>query len=955
MNVKITIFLLFMACYTLIWGQLQWQEGGMPVSVSYPLYWYNNGGLVAGDNTYFVWSDSQSGSPDLYLQGYDGSGSELWAEDILICDAAKYQGRCQIISSDNGNLILAWHDTRNQQGMPFGEEYDIYMQKINPAGELLWQENGVYVGLCLPYDFQLVSDGYGGCYVGCQSLIEEESVSAFWHISSEGNYYPGWEEGIIFEAGDNNCQITDFDGNLIIFTSLEESSILRKLSPLGDVIWDNLVIADSIIYDVHLYQRDGTLDILYLADNVCLQQVNDLGELLWDDPIILYSGTDIDENLYVAQTEDGYFISPDQESQGRVMMKIDFNGNEIWDEWQEFEQLFGGILTMTNGNFRLWQETEAGVTLWEYDGNANLVSPDEGWWHWDYPAQYLYYQSGFFHEGNITSICWRQINNNYENEVITFQSINENGTAVCGEEGTEISRGRKVEQYCRGVYKINDLEIIVFLKGDYLSGYRMCINMFDEEGFPVGDPDGMPFSDPLAEATQIMGVYQDRLYFIMKYDDPENYDTDRLNLSAVDFSGEPELVWGESGIYLGEGRFTNTNISMTTIPGEENTLLFSWNVHSPFGYGRVQKMADDEFIWQDGGIIYHGQTSNTHSLIAYNDYELRMISWGNGYYLNRLNSNGEPMWDNDILLAGNDIYDLPIAIPLANGNMLFLMGEYINNGLRLVEHRITPDGEDLSGEEGHVITFLNDVYYLDFIDCGDSYTIVTKLGSQEFAIVLRRFTYESEEIGEALVIEGFENKYLKEIDIMNDYLLMFNRISFGGQELSVVDFTGTPSELLPQNPYQYLEDVDSGDSPYTCKDGDDIYFCWQNGSISERPEYPDYFEIGYNWYMQKFRIPATEIEIDEIFSVLNLQLYPNPFNPELNIAWKIDKLNPEKIEVAVYNIKGQQIRNWQVNSVINNLTWDGKNNLGVSCSSGLYFVKIKIGGQSICQKAVLLK
>jgi hypothetical protein len=546
MNRKITIFLLFMACCTLSFSQLQWQEGGMPVSVNYPLYWYNNSGLVAGDNTYFVWSDSQSGTPDLYLQGYDNNGVALWAEDILICDAAKYQGRCQIISSDNGNLILGWHDTRNMAGFSLGEEYDIYMQKISPAGESIWQEGGVYVGLCLPYDFQISSDGYGGCYVGCQSVIDEENVSAFWHISSEGSYYPGWEDGIIFEAGDNN-HITDIDGNLIISTSLEETSLLRKLSPLGDLIWENLVIADSNIDNIHLYQREGTLDILYIAENACLQQVNDLGELLWDEPLLLYSSTDEIENLHVAQTEDGYFVSLDETSLGRLMMKIDFSGNELWDDWQEFEQLFGGILAMANGNFRLWQETEAGVTLWEYDTNAILISPEEGWWHWDYPVEYLYYQSGFFHEGNITSIGWRQINNDHENEVITYQSINEYGTAICGAEGTEISRGRNIQHYCRGVYKINDLEIVVFRKGDYLNGYPMYINMYDEDGNPVGDTDGMPISDPLSEATLMMGVYQDRLYFMMKYDDPENYDTERLNLNAVDFSGEPELVWGKAG------------------------------------------------------------------------------------------------------------------------------------------------------------------------------------------------------------------------------------------------------------------------------------------------------------------------------------------------------------------------------------------------------------------------
>ncbi|MDP8220958.1 MAG: T9SS type A sorting domain-containing protein, partial [Candidatus Stygibacter frigidus] len=220
------------------------------------------------------------------------------------------------------------------------------------------------------------------------------------------------------------------------------------------------------------------------------------------------------------------------------------------------------------------------------------------------------------------------------------------------------------------------------------------------------------------------------------------------------------------------------------------------------------------------------------------------------------------------------------------------------------------------------------------------------------SLILRRYYYDSTAIAEPVAIPDFDYHEITNVEILSEHLLIYSQTMFGGEKLGVYDFNGQPSELLPENPYQYLEMSNYYSGAYSCKDGDDIYFCWLDGGTSERPDEGEY---GWNWYMQKFRIPTTENSPAEISSTPELQLYPNPFNPDLNISWEAENMENSNTEIAVYNIKGQQIRSCQIDSCRGCLNWDGRNDRGFSCSTGVYFVRITTGGKNISHKAVLLK
>lgn len=947
---RFILIFLMLSSTIMIFGQLQWQEGGIAVNYDYPLYWYPESGEVLNGVSYYVWTETESGNPDLYMQGYGVDGEAVWSENLLLCGAAKYQGRSQVISSSDGNLIVGWHDTRNLPGLWFGEEYELYIQKISPSGEILWDQGGILTGNCYPYDYQLISDDQGGCYLEFRSVIAEEANHSFWHYNSEGNVCPGWENGIIYETGYYFSLIkSDGWGNLVILSASDAGTTIKKVSAEGELLWDNIYISTAYAFHSAINSRDMNIDIFYEYESDIFQQsINYQGALQWNQPILICSSGNYISEFLVSKAENGYYVNYYEYNEMNKLLKVDYNANIEWINETAISNSFNGMHSMNNGNVRLWTQSSNTHTLYEYNGNGDLVSPANGWWTYQNPTDYWNYQMGVFSDGEISSFGWREMTDDRENEVFMHQSIDSDGEIIYAEAGTEIKRGRNSGQLCEGVYKINDLEIVL-LQSWYMSDQRMIMKLFDEDGNIVGDDEGMPISCEGADDAKPLGVYGERLYFVMEVSDQSGAGYTLLYLNAVDFSGEPELVWGDSGRLLGEGEFINTNINMTTIPGENNTLLFSWNVDSPYGYSKVQKLFEDDFIWEEGGKLYQEELSNTHRITAYYDYLFRVLSWGNGFYLGRLDADGNLLWDNELPIVSSAIHWNPIAIPQENGNLLFLYGEYTANGLQLVEHRITPEGEDLSGTSGDVLVFFNGYNDMKIIDQDGSYAVVL-WNDQEIA--LRRFEYSGDEIGEAVVMPETEYCQIMDVEILNEHLVIYEETLWGGEQLAVYDFAGLESDLLPENPYQYLEYSNYYNSILSCTDDNDLYFCWLEGGSSERPDEGEY---GFNWKMQKFRIPQVETTKDAIPVTIKTEIYPNPFNPELQIMWESTKPGRKEVDVSIYNAKGQQVKVWKHQELRGNLVWDGKDKQGSNCSTGIYFIKIRSGSEFISQKVVLIK
>jgi len=119
----------------------QWQENGVPVSVvtgderDAEIISDGAGGSIIVWQTYYSYRDS----PDVYAQRLDGEGYLLWpAGGIPVCTAPEGQYKPQIVSDGAGGAIIAWTDFRNGNA-------DIYVQRIDPDGDPVWEVDGIAV------------------------------------------------------------------------------------------------------------------------------------------------------------------------------------------------------------------------------------------------------------------------------------------------------------------------------------------------------------------------------------------------------------------------------------------------------------------------------------------------------------------------------------------------------------------------------------------------------------------------------------------------------------------------------------------------------------------------------------------------------------------------------------------------------------------------------------------
>jgi len=111
-------------------------------------------------------------------------------------------------------------------------------------------------------------------------------------------------------------------------------------------------------------------------------------------------------------------------------------------------------------------------------------------------------------------------------------------------------------------------------------------------------------------------------------------------------------------------------------------------------------------------------------------------------------------------------------------------------------------------------------------------------------------------------------------------------------------------------------------------------------------------------------VPSNEVEVEVVDADNILQTYgavlhgniPNPFNPSTAISFSL--LNAGHVTIEIYNVKGEKVRNLvneNFEAASHSVVWDGRDNMGRTTSSGVYFYKMKTGSFTSTKKMVLMK
>ena len=83
---------------------------------------------------------------------------------------------------------------------------------------------------------------------------------------------------------------------------------------------------------------------------------------------------------------------------------------------------------------------------------------------------------------------------------------------------------------------------------------------------------------------------------------------------------------------------------------------------------------------------------------------------------------------------------------------------------------------------------------------------------------------------------------------------------------------------------------------------------------------------------------------------------PNPFNPTTAISFSLE--TPGNVTLEIFNVKGEKVRtlvNEHFDAASHSIVWNGKDDLGRTSASGVYFYKMRTGSFTSTKKMLLMK
>ena len=135
--------------------------------------------------------------------------------------------------------------------------------------------------------------------------------------------------------------------------------------------------------------------------------------------------------------------------------------------------------------------------------------------------------------------------------------------------------------------------------------------------------------------------------------------------------------------------------------------------------------------------------------------------------------------------------------------------------------------------------------------------------------------------------------------------------------------------------------------------------------IKQLPDLPQ-IDTQYHWgyTIEKQGVPVSFPIASLPKNPLNTKVlanFPNPFNPETWIPYQLEE--PSNVVITIYDLRGRTVRELNLGHQHTGFYlrknraahWDGKNDVGESVASGVYFYNFETGSLSILRKMVIRK
>ena len=1006
---KIAIVLCFALLTIGLFATLEWTEA-VAIRQGVNIEWFRTGIETTDGGAIYVWSDTKLGERDLWAQKVDGAGNMVWGEPVLIDGKPDRQEDPVITRTSDNNYVIAWIDfSADLDG-------DVYAQKIDGEGNLLWQEGGVPVCTLagMQIDLNMEPDNEGGVYIIWVDSRNPSKDLFGQRLSANGS--PLWiVNGIPIANGlgdeMQNTMLPDGEGGMIIAYTHSYASnddlYAKRFNANGTMVWQNTLViseAEGSQSDIRMAALNDGNFVFTWADkrsadtDIYAQKINLAGDLLWGSYLIVYSDQNglarPQVNPRIVKTSDNGVIIVwedfrlDTQNPDLFAQKISASGIKQWSEQgialctAEFAQVGPRLASDNNGGcFVVWDDlrngnapnvdiyaqhlSASGNALWEANGKAICIAPNE--------------QSGSLIKvsNNIVFINWMDIRNGSVG--IYYQALTYEGTVLLAVNGAEVFWGLSgdapLDNYL--ILKRSSDVVIIWQDTRFANdGYRLFFQFLNPDGSIDFEPNGHPVtvsvggsqSTPSAVVTpddQIAIVWEDA-----RGDNPKVY--------AQLLSASGERLWGEQGMEL----TVNSPLRQKDpkVSYYNGSLYFGWSgsdqVETSFFYHIYgQRIYNGQKMWGPNGILI--------STLAQSDLrnECTLYELIDNYYVwhrinpalatqtiwvKRVAEDGSAMdgWQEEGIQTSNyNDWDAIQLFPKAHKTPegIFVMwrdlrNDYIQNywGQHLAEN-----GTYLWNPVG---VNLNDNQKEQ-----EKASIVVNSSGITFAwceningmndIMAQKYSFPGEPLW---TNSGY---YVVQRDsAQSDPCLVY--FPDGNYLISWADFLNIESDLY----YKYI--TENGEmigapqgnvlcnasksqyQPQTAILNNKAYTVWADGRSSGKTEI-----LGL--YAQKLGngTPVTDVTIPPLQSLILHQNYPNPFNPETTISFTL-KDPALSLKLNIYNIKGQLVKTLYDGALQkgqHSFVWNGTDETNCQVSSGVYFYRLSNGKESRQRKMVLMK
>ncbi len=173
--------------FSILFAQFDWADNGLPLRQGGHIEWQRSGAVGNDGEMIFVWSDTRYGVRDIFAQKVDIDGNLLWDEDgtPIVLSSGRQEDPITV-SDDNGGAYIVWVDYDAEP-----EIGDIYAQHILSDGTLAWDEPRGVALTTVPgkqLSPNICKDGLGGAYVIWDDRSEVAQGEIFaTHISADGS------------------------------------------------------------------------------------------------------------------------------------------------------------------------------------------------------------------------------------------------------------------------------------------------------------------------------------------------------------------------------------------------------------------------------------------------------------------------------------------------------------------------------------------------------------------------------------------------------------------------------------------------------------------------------------------------------------------------------------------------------------------------------------------------